>query len=49
MRRKRDGGSHNMLARMQTRKDLYATIGYSDYERLDASIVQSVPPEGQLR
>jgi methylisocitrate lyase len=46
---KRDGGTHNMLSRMQTRKELYATIGYSDYERLDASIVQSVPPEGQQR
>ena len=46
---KRDGGTHNMLGRMQTRKELYATIGYSDYERLDASIVESVPPEGQQR
>lgn len=44
---KRDGGTHNMLSRMQTRKELYVTIGYSDYERLDASIVASVPPEGQ--
>ena len=35
--------------RMQTRKELYATIGYSDYEKLDASIVESVPPEGQKR
>ncbi len=43
---KRDGGTHNMLSRMQTRKELYATIGYSDYEKLDASIVASVPPEG---
>ena len=41
---KRDGGTHNMLSRMQTRKELYATIGYSDYEKLDASIVKSVPP-----
>jgi methylisocitrate lyase len=40
----RDGGSHNMLARMQTRKELYETIGYAEYEALDASIVGSVPP-----
>ena len=46
---KRDGGTHYMLSRMQTRKELYETIGYSDYERLDASIVESVPPEGQAR
>src|SRR4029077_4617681 len=46
---KRDGGTHNLLSRMQTRKELYATIGYSDYERLDASIVASVPPEGHQR
>src|SRR5712671_2503906 len=37
---KRDGGTHNMLSRMQTRKELYATIGYSEYEKLDASIVE---------
>jgi len=41
---KRDGGSHNMLDRMQTRKELYEVIGYSDYEALDASIVRSIPP-----
>jgi len=46
---KRDGGSHNMLARMQTRKELYATIGYSEYERLDATIVESITPEAQSR
>jgi methylisocitrate lyase len=42
---KRDGGSHNMLSRMQTRKELYDVIGYSDYEALDASIVHSIPPK----
>ncbi len=41
---KRDGGSHNMLSRMQTRKELYDVIGYSDYEALDASIIHSIPP-----
>jgi methylisocitrate lyase len=41
---KRDGGTHNMLARMQTRKELYETIGYSEYEQLDRTIVGSVAP-----
>ena len=41
---RRDGGSHKMLDRMQTRKELYEVIGYSDYEALDASIVRSIPP-----
>ena len=42
---RRDGGTHNMIDRMQTRTQLYATIGYSDYEALDASIVKTVVPE----
>jgi len=42
---RRDGGTHKMLTRMQTRKELYETIGYSDYEKLDASIVRSLAPE----
>jgi methylisocitrate lyase len=41
----RDGGAQNMLGRMQTRKELYQTIGYHDYEALDASIVQTLTPE----
>lgn len=41
---KRDGGTHNMLSRMQTRKELYDVIGYSDYEALDATITRSIPP-----
>jgi methylisocitrate lyase len=41
----RDGGTHKMLDRMQTRKELYELIGYSEYEKLDASLVASVPPE----
>jgi methylisocitrate lyase len=41
----RDGGTQNMVGRMQTRKELYATIGYHDYEALDASIVKTVTPE----
>ena len=46
---RRDGGTHNMLPRMQTRKELFAALGYSDYEKLDASIVASVPPEESAR
>ena len=41
-----DGGAHHMVDRMQTRAELYAAIGYHDYEALDASIVQSVVPTG---
>jgi methylisocitrate lyase len=40
----RDGGAHNLVERMQTRAELYATIGYADYEALDASIVATVLP-----
>jgi methylisocitrate lyase len=42
---KRDGGAHNMIDRMQTRAELYDTIGLHDYEALDASIVQTIVPE----
>jgi len=41
---RKDGGTHNMLSRMQTRAELYALIGYSDYEALDSSIVKSLVP-----
>jgi len=41
---RRDGGTQNMVDRMQTRAELYATIGYHDYEALDASIVTTVIP-----
>jgi methylisocitrate lyase len=40
----RDGGAMNMVDRMMSRAELYATIGYSDYEALDSSIVASIPP-----
>ena len=46
---KRDGGTHKMLDRMQTRKELYAAIGLGDYEALDASLVATVAPEGPAR
>ncbi|HTH96391.1 MAG TPA: methylisocitrate lyase [Stellaceae bacterium] len=41
---RRDGGTHNMVDRMQTRAELYATIDYSAYEALDASIVKTIIP-----
>ena len=41
---KRDGGAQNMIDRMQTRAELYATIGLHDFEALDASIVQTIIP-----
>ncbi len=43
---RRDGGTQAMLARMQTRAELYETIGYHEYEALDASIVTTVVPQG---
>ena len=43
---KRDGGTQNMLDHMQTRSELYQTIGYAEYEALDESIVRTVIPEG---
>jgi methylisocitrate lyase len=43
---RRDGGTQSMLPRMQTRQELYDTIGYGEYEALDASIVRSVTPKG---
>jgi len=46
---KRDGGTHAMLERMQTRAELYATIGYHGYEALDASIVETIVPQGMAQ
>jgi methylisocitrate lyase len=43
---RRDGGTQNMVGRMQTRAQLYDTIGYHDYEALDASLIRTVVPEG---
>ena len=42
----RDGGTHGVIDRMQTRTELYATIEYAAYEALDASIAKTVVPEG---
>ncbi len=41
---KRDGSTQAMLADMQTRAELYDTIGLDAYEALDSSIVTSVVP-----
>jgi methylisocitrate lyase len=38
------GSAESLLAEMQTREQLYRTIGYAEYEALDASIVQSTLP-----
>ena len=43
---KRDGSTCKMLDQMQTRAELYATIGLHDYEALDASIVRTIVPAG---
>jgi methylisocitrate lyase len=41
---KRDGGAQSVIGQMQTRQELYQTIGYAEYEALDASIVKTVLP-----
>jgi methylisocitrate lyase len=41
-----DGGTQNQLDRMQTRAQLYETIGYHAYEALDSSLVKTIIPEG---
>jgi methylisocitrate lyase len=38
------GSAESLVSKMQTRAELYATIGYSDYEALDASIIASIAP-----
>ena len=43
---RRDGGTHNVIDRMQTRAELYATIDYAGYEALDQSIISTVTPHG---
>ena len=46
----REGGAEPMLDRMQTRAQLYETIGYNDYEALDESIARSVvPPDVRVK
>jgi methylisocitrate lyase len=40
-----EGWAKPLVERMQTRAELYATIGYHDYEALDGTIARSVVPE----
>lgn len=44
----RDGATTAMLPEMQTRSELYATIGLHDFEALDASIAASVAPDWKV-
>jgi methylisocitrate lyase len=41
---RRDGGTHGMVGRMQTRAELYDAIDLHAYEALDASIVRTIIP-----
>ncbi len=40
-----EGSTKSVLGDMQTRAELYDTIGLADYEALDASIVKTIVPE----
>lgn len=42
----KDGGAQNCVEAMLTRKDLYATIDYTGFEALDATIIKTIVPEG---
>ena len=39
-----EGGTHAMVEHMQTRAELYDTIGLHEYEALDASIIKTIVP-----
>jgi methylisocitrate lyase len=41
---KREGWTKPVAEQMQTRAELYATIGYHEYEELDSSIIKSAIP-----
>ncbi|NIJ35428.1 methylisocitrate lyase [Sphingopyxis panaciterrae] len=43
---KANGGTHKMVDRMQTRQELYDTIGLHAFEELDASIIKTIVPQG---
>ena len=43
---KANGGTHKYVDRMQTRQELYDTIGLHAFEELDASIIKTVVPQG---
>jgi methylisocitrate lyase len=44
---RRDGSAKSLLPEMLTRQELYALIGYSDYEALDATLVKTVLPSNR--
>lgn len=41
-----NGGTHKYIDRMQTRQELYDTIGLHEFEALDASIIKTIVPQG---
>ena len=41
-----NGGTHKYVDRMQTRQELYDTIGLHAFEELDASIIKTIVPQG---
>lgn len=41
---KEHGGTHKYVDRMQTRQELYDTIGLHEFEELDASIIKTIVP-----
>nr|WP_314435218.1 methylisocitrate lyase [uncultured Brevundimonas sp.] len=43
---KRDGGTQKAVENMQTRQELYDVIGLHDFEKLDASIIKTIVPQG---
>lgn len=43
---RKEGWVKPLVDRMQTRAELYATIGYHDYEELDGTIARSLVPNG---
>ncbi|MDQ1078886.1 methylisocitrate lyase [Pseudoroseomonas cervicalis] len=42
----KEGGTHAMVGRMQTRAELYETIAYHEYEALDSTLVKTIVPQG---
>lgn len=43
---RQEGWAKPLVDRMQTRAELYSTIGYHDYEELDGTIARSLIPNG---
>jgi methylisocitrate lyase len=42
---RRDGVVKSVVPQMMTRQELYALIGYGEYEALDSSIIKTVIPQ----